>query len=499
MNRCLYAAKVILLGLFSAQILSTMHVYLSNGDLYRKLADIKDAGYLPIPNQQIMQNLQEFGPAFFGGLFFTLTVGAGLSVISFAAAWMWGRVFYRNRILLILLFLSWMACLIVVNYRGFSPMVTAHFFLIPAVVSVFTLKLMPEEEKHRVWLNRIVHFVSIALLALLWASQTGSHMFLNIRDNLLLSNPVGRSVNDFYYEYTLYPAEVFKSLDQKTLKTCDLGSISEKSTVATLEMTLLNYDYLNVGRRDTADLKISQEENKLIFEHKGVQILRITTREFLSGPARVLKEFSLKSDRQAFFRQFTFLSLLVGFPLTLYIVVHGLLCLILGLVMGLRNARTAAPILCFWLGFILLIPLLYLERGKDIEVKGLSEALESERWQERIAALKVIQREGVEVSNFSGYQTRLKSPYAPERYWLVKALGVSRQPETYEDLLAFLDDPSPNVVSMAFYALGQRGDKGAIKEIIKRIEMSDHWYCQWYAYKALRNLGWKQTAYRQKP
>jgi HEAT repeat protein len=65
--------------------------------------------------------------------------------------------------------------------------------------------------------------------------------------------------------------------------------------------------------------------------------------------------------------------------------------------------------------------------------------------------------------------------------------------------LTFLDDPCPNVVSMAFYALGQRGDKRAIKEIIKKIQMSDDWYNQWYAYKALRNLGWKQNRLTQKP
>jgi len=90
------------------------------------------------------------------------------------------------------------------------------------------------------------------------------------------------------------------------------------------------------------------------------------------------------------------------------------------------------------------------------------------------------------------------SPHIAERYWLARALGVSRQSETYDDLIAFLDDPSPNVVSMAFYALGKRGDRRAIKEIMTRIEASDNWYNQWYAYKALRKLGWKQNRSKQK-
>jgi len=52
------------------------------------------------------------------------------------------------------------------------------------------------------------------------------------------------------------------------------------------------------------------------------------------------------------------------------------------------------------------------------------------------------------------------------------------------------------VVSMAFYALGQRGDVRAIREIKGRIETSDDWYNQWHAYKALRALGWKQSRLR---
>ena len=74
----------------------------------------------------------------------------------------------------------------------------------------------------------------------------------------------------------------------------------------------------------------------------------------------------------------------------------------------------------------------------------------------------------------------------------MKALGVSRKYETYNDLLTFLDNPNLNVVYMAFNALGQRGDKSAVKIILKKIELSDNWYCQLYAYQALRTLGWKQ-------
>jgi hypothetical protein len=50
---------------------------------------------------------------------------------------------------------------------------------------------------------------------------------------------------------------------------------------------------------------------------------------------------------------------------------------------------------------------------------------------------------------------------------------------------------------MAFQAAGKRGRKDWIPEIIERILTSHHWYNQWYAYRALKALGWYQGQHRQ--
>lgn len=495
MNRCLYAAKVLVLGLFSAQVLATIQVYLSNADLYRTLMVIKDAGYLPIPNDRIMHRLQEFSPAFFGGLFFTLSVGAGLSILSLAAAWIWNRVLSRNKVLLIVFLLLWIGCIVVVNRRGFCPMVTSYFLVIPPVVWWAALRWMPAQAKQGAWVRRMVHFVPIALLAVLWTSQMDSHLFSDIRDHLLLSNATGKKVNDFYYKYTLYPAEVFKSLDQKILKTCRIENIGKQSIMPYLERGLLNHDYLIVAGDATVDLKITQEDSVLVFENEERAFLRAPVKAFVSRPGALLKEFSQKSDRYAFFRQFTFFSLLIGFPITLYIFLYALFCLVLRVFLDSMTSSVIASLLCFLLG-IALLGHLHHSRERKIEVRDLADTLESECWQERVAALKFIGEHDLDVGDFQGYQSMLKSPHIAERYWLARDLGVSRQPETYQDLLGLLDDPHPNVISMAFYALGQRGDMRAIREIRERIETSDDWYNQWYAYKALRALGWKQSRLR---
>jgi len=96
MNRISWIAKALFLGLLTTQILSTLHVYLSNADLYQTVTTISEAGYLSIPNQRVTHTLKEFAPAFFGGIFFTLSIGAGLSLFSVGFAWLWDCLLYTS-------------------------------------------------------------------------------------------------------------------------------------------------------------------------------------------------------------------------------------------------------------------------------------------------------------------------------------------------------------------------------------------------------------------
>ena len=387
-----YPAAALIAGLFTAQVIATLQVYLSNKVLYRTLTAINDAGYLAVPNQQIMDRLQEFGPALYGGLFFTLSVGAGLSFLSFAAAWVWDRLFSRNTIPLIFLLFLWVGSLVAANWKGFSPLVSAYFFVIPIVVFWVTLRLMPQQTERDPWLYRIAPLIPIALLACLWwGTQMDGHLFVHLRDKLLLSNPLGTKIADFYYRYTLYPAEVFKSLDQKTIKTCNLEQIKKRSLKRLLEGKLLDYDYLNTGGDGEVDLKIREEGKTLILENRGKVILRTTANDFLSASASILKQFSSETDRYPFFRQFTFLSLLIGFPITLYLFLYTILLSLLYQFFDLRASSLGASILCVSAGALLLMPVL-LGKTVKIDKKDLSQTLESGRWQKRSAVDDLLKR-----------------------------------------------------------------------------------------------------------
>jgi hypothetical protein len=247
------------------------------------------------------------------------------------------------------------------------------------------------------------------------------------------------------------------------------------------------------GVRHPADLVVREENDRLLFQRDGKTIIQTNAQEFLASPGKLIEEFSHKTDSCSPFRSFTLFSLLVSLPLVLYAVCLGLFSFLCSLLLSPRISAWVASILCLFLGTALFF---YVQSSVKEESVDPARALASDRWETRVAALKLIEQKKLEVGDFEAYPSLMKSHYIAERYWLVRTLGSSRRTGTYRDLLSFLDDSNPGVVSMAFYALGQRKDSRAVPEILKRIETSGDWYNQWYAYRALRNLGWKQSKSR---
>jgi HEAT repeat protein len=170
---------------------------------------------------------------------------------------------------------------------------------------------------------------------------------------------------------------------------------------------------------------------------------------------------------------------------------HGLISLAGSLFLNLRTSLVLSSVLCFAVGLLLMFSF-HIKRDQPVSVSNLEDALSADQWQKRVAALKQIDEKNLDVRRFQAYPRLLTSPYIAERYWLVKTLANSRDPAAYQDLTTFLNDPHLNIRSMALYALGRMGNRQAIDQVMHIMETSDDWYSQWYAYRALRSLGWKQ-------
>lgn len=352
-----YPAAAILMGLTPAQTIATIQVYFSNRSLYHTIITIHGTGYLTVLNQQTMGRLQELTTALCGGLFFTLSVGTGICLLSFSAAWVWDRVCLRKIIFLVPMLLMWVGLAAGINVRGFSPFTSLYFVVIPPAVFVGALKWMPHKNSKQPWRNGLLHIIPIMVLGLVWAPQMKGDLFIDIRDHLLRSNPLGERVVNFYYQYTRYPAEVIKPLDRKRLKTCTLESIPEGPYKSELRKTLSINDWIETESLENVDLVLTCSGSKLLLSDERGTVLKIPKNDFLTHPATHLKRFSWAADKYVFFRQFTFYSLLIGFPITLYIFLYSFGFLILGRWIEPGIASLVSAGICFSAGLLMLIPL----------------------------------------------------------------------------------------------------------------------------------------------
>ena len=122
------------LGLVLTEVPAAVEVGLGNRALAVKVSALVRAGYVAVPNANVLPSLEALGPAVWGGLFFTLTLGAGLSLLSLAAAWMWQRVLDGRRPWLILFGLAWLALVTAIYLSAGRFWITACYLIAPPAV-----------------------------------------------------------------------------------------------------------------------------------------------------------------------------------------------------------------------------------------------------------------------------------------------------------------------------------------------------------------------------
>jgi len=105
------------------------------------------------------------------------------------------------------------------------------------------------ENEEQTGANPTIHIVIFSIFSILAASSADMNIFLDIRDGLLLNNPIGRSINAFYYENSLYAARIFKSPTQRLLKTCIVDFGSKAQLENKVIQRLLMHDYIPVQKK----------------------------------------------------------------------------------------------------------------------------------------------------------------------------------------------------------------------------------------------------------
>ena len=484
----------ILVGLLLAQMLATFFVWQSNLSLFSQTQALTAAGWLPLPAGAAAAFLKAPRAALGGGLFYTLSSGAGLVLAAWSAVQLRRRIFHDARGTLPALIFLWGILLLAVNTRGwvwFSTLMVVLPAGVTAGLTQWGLKRRADDVDGFIWLIPVAVMV---VLSALWFTRLDQRLFTAIRDHILLSNTVGQRVNDFYYRYTLHAAEIFKSLEQKTIRTCRLSEDLDAATAARLRRTLASGDVLVLPPGAPADFTFSGDGSGRFEVSSGRMRLSIDS-EAEAQPARWLPRLSAMTDHFAFFRRITFFGLLVGFPILLYMGVYGGLRWIAAIMLRPAAATVAASLLCLAAGILFYWPMLA-SRTVEFSAQELNNVLADPDWSRRVAGLRWIESHQLEITDYPAYRSLLASPRTVERYWLARAMAFSRSNQSRRELLALMQDSQPIVVCQALYALGRQGDPRVIEPVRRRFLRSDHWYTQWYGYRALRELGWRQTPSR---
>jgi hypothetical protein len=486
--------RALVAGLFVAQAIASLQIWQSNRQVMAKATALAAEGYLTIPNAFVQAQLAQWYTPLAGGLFFTLSIGAGLTLAALGLAHLAFLLPGRRRGILMLALILQAMVLLRLNLDAIQPLSSLYVLLVPPVVWV--LFFYPAGDRtHPRYGGRLLLtlLLPVLLLTLLWWPQKDDSLFIRIRDQLLLDNPIGQAVNDYYYRHTLSPAEVFKPLAQKTLKTLARGDLLALPDThrAGIAAALADRDYLPVAAGMPVDLKLTAEGRALIFSDRRGHTHTVALDAFLANPGEALGAFSQRIDGSAFFRSLTFHGLLLGFPLSLYLLAYSSLALIARPIVGPPRSPWVAGVCCLLLGVAAWWPV-NAGRTDPIRVNGIDAALASADRPRRLAALRLIHDRKLDIGAYPQYRALLEEGGIAERYWLARALGVSRSRATFDDLLHLTADPHPNVVCQAYYALGRKANRRAIPLLVRQLNQSRHWYAQWYGYRSLKALGWRQ-------
>jgi hypothetical protein len=481
----------VVLGLLITQAAASYFVYQSNLDLLEKSINLEEAGYLVVPNRLVAVVLSDYKTALYGGLFFTFSLGGACSVLTVGLARFWATWGGRSRLLARGLLAVWVLAVGWAIYRQAGFLILTLVLTVP--LPVFFVSSGGPATGTRAPARGLgpAFLIPLVVLGLVWGLLAGPGFFLDIRDYVLWSNPWGERLSDFYYRYTLFPAEAFKSLEQKIQRTCRVEGALNPVTAAELTNKLLERDYLPLKPEAPVDLLIRVRGDVLSLEHLGREVYTVTVRDFLTGSQAELTSFSLMTDQNRLLRRLTGYSLLGGFFPAAYLVSFTLIYLLLRLLLPVTSSGVVTGLLCLALGLWPAWPIYEAAQDKHSDPAKL---LRAESWRTRVAGLREVAERNLDLSKLVDYHSFLTSPHPAIRYWTASALGHGRGLSTYSDLKTLLLDRHPNVVCQSLNALSVRGSRQAIPDMVEIIKDSPHWYVQWYAYRALRNLGWNQTA-----
>ena len=322
-----------------------------------------------------------------------------------------------------------------------------------------------ESWKERVW--------SIAAMAVLLAgflpwAMAGEERFTRLRDRFLLPTETGRAVSDFYYRWTLYPAEALKPLAARTQPVAVLDPALPSETARAVASEALALRVLAVDESPSgrgADFRIETRQGKPAAVAGQIVV------PWPVGDAEALKqafsELSRQSDSAYPLRKATLYLLMGGVPLALAFVLLG----------AARRVGAAASF-----------------AGERARVWGASIAV--------LLLAGGLAWAGLPSKEADRYRRLAEAADAPETIQamasgdpverLYGVIGAARHGRAAQArLLERLDDPVLNIRYAAAASLGSAPTPEVKQRLSSLLPEERDWYVQERIYAALWRMGWR--------
>lgn len=418
--------------------------------LLEKNKALLESGRVALPGAGHIDTLASWAPAFAGALFFALALGVGYGAVSFLYGYQWRRIPRR--------FWSWAALPLailpfVALYRNEWDTHVA-LTLAGATGVIFGLKAEGEAAFDRKKaLTAVLAAILIAIGFLPWATAREG-AFTRIRDTVLLNFDALRPVSDFYYRWTLYPAEAIKPVD---IRTQPGAAVEEKLRaefcpsawqlgIVCMPPGAGGYDF--VVKPEAENAVLVSGSARMVWDYSSME-----------ANAANFKNFGDATDTARILRRSTAISLTWLLPLAILAALsYG--CLMLG-----RNNPTYAVIAAFAI-------------AAATGYLGMAGSGREE-----------LDRLANGGSSFEEVSAALNSPYPVKR--LYGAVAAGRDPEPHSArLMRALTDPVVNVRYNAALSLGGLRTEEAKKRLSAILASDEEWYVKFRAYSALAQLGW---------
>lgn len=457
----------VLAGLLGGGLLGLTRTRAASEALLQKNLALIELGLPALPGPGHLDTLTSWKPALAGGLFFALTLGLSFSALSYLWARLARTLFSRWKPLLAAALALPLGAPVWAFHRGDAGLAIALL----AMAAAATLSAMNGPAPSAPDLARGLVAAVLVMLSISPLTLAVEGSLIRVRNQLLLSNPVGMAVNDFYYNWTLYPAQAVKPL---AVHTQPLVSIAPQLDTRQRRRICNNLLASRVLCVDDATPGVDARLRKVDHE---LALISGETRVVLtgSGGAAVREAWAALSDetdRSAPLRLGTFNSLKFGLPVAFCLLLYTLT----GAFAERFNRRFTTPRrreAVRWGLYALPLLLLFVS------------LLPGERVRRYMPLIDLQEVTHEEVLNALDSDDPVLRHYGA----LATVKVISQEYEA--ELLAALDDPIINVRYAAALSLNPTGPESRERLLTLLADPDREWYVKERAWSALWRSGWR--------